>query len=85
MIGFAWIKKTSHPFLSPSYDLPDTKAPIDARLIIGSILFGLGWGISGLCPAPAIGSLITVDRGVITFVISLIGSMLLTHYLSRRL
>jgi uncharacterized membrane protein YedE/YeeE len=41
---------------------------VDARLILGATLFGIGWGLSGLCPGPAITSLPLVAKGTLVFV-----------------
>ena len=50
-----------------------TKADLDGRLLIGAALFGIGWGIGGLCPGPAITALATLGPSVVLF----IGAMLL--------
>ena len=50
---------------------------IDARLLGGSVLFGLGWGLAGFCPGPAIASLSTGSGEVVTFVLAMVVGMLL--------
>jgi len=52
-------------------------AGIDARLVGGAALFGLGWGLAGFCPGPAIASLSTGSPKVVTFVVAMLGGMLL--------
>ena len=55
--GFQWILKTQKkPALGKRFYLPLNKA-IDKQLIIGSIIFGIGWAIVGYCPGPAIAAL----------------------------
>lgn len=54
--AFALARRWRAPVLAPSFALP-TRSDIDARLIGGSILFGLGWGLAGFCPGPALASL----------------------------
>ena len=54
---------------------------IDARLIGGASLFGLGWGLAGFCPGPAIASLVTGSTQVVTFVASMLGGMVLYHFM----
>lgn len=51
--GFRPLLQGAHPFLVPNHSLP-TATDIDVRLIAGSILFGGGWGLLGLCPGPAL-------------------------------
>jgi hypothetical protein len=48
-----------------------TATAIDRSLIIGAALFGIGWGLVGLCPGPAIADLATLSPGVIVFVIAM--------------
>jgi uncharacterized membrane protein YedE/YeeE len=52
-VGFRLVLRRGAPLLEPSFDLPAAKA-IDARLITGALIFGIGWGISGYCPGPAL-------------------------------
>jgi uncharacterized membrane protein YedE/YeeE len=63
--------------------------PIDTRLLVGSALFGIGWGIAGFCPGPAIASLVTGSGQVMLFVAAMIAGMgvhrLLTRYGTARL
>jgi hypothetical protein len=64
---------------------PATYTKIDARLLGGSAIFGIGWGLSGLCPGPAIADLAIVPRDVILFVIAMAaGSWATGLYLGRQ-
>jgi uncharacterized membrane protein YedE/YeeE len=54
-----------------------TKRDIDLPLIVGAALFGVGWGLVGLCPGPALESLATLSLPVIVFVIAMAGGMAL--------
>lgn len=58
-----------------SPDLPDRRAPVTLPLVVGSALFGVGWGLSGLCPGPAIVSLVNGDLGTVLFVVGMVGGM----------
>lgn len=53
------------------------QAPVDAKLVAGSALFGVGWGMAGFCPGPAIANLATGDLRVLLFVAAMAGGMLL--------
>ena len=56
---------------------------LEPRLVIGSLMFGAGWGIGGLCPGPAIVSLVGGPAGVGLFVASMLGAMALHEYVLR--
>lgn len=64
------------PFCAPAHLLP-TNTKVDKKLMIGSALFGIGWGIAGICPGPGIVNLVTNDSSAFLFVGSLIGGMVL--------
>ena len=55
-IGYALIFRRRAPLFAPAYAIPGNR-PIDRRLIAGAITFGLGWGLVGYCPGPAIAGL----------------------------
>jgi uncharacterized protein len=65
-----------------TYHLP-TARNLDARLIGGSALFGLGWGLSGFCPGPAIASLVTLSAEPVIFIIAMFAGMLGAARLAR--
>src|SRR5436190_9352605 len=64
------------PLLRPQSPV-SLKHAIDGPLIIGSTLFGIGWGLVGLCPGPAIENLATLSPRVIVFLIAMIAGMAL--------
>ena len=53
-----------------------TKTKLDVPLILGAVLFGLGWGLSGVCPGPALANFFLMDPPMLTFIASMIGGML---------
>jgi hypothetical protein len=63
---------------------PAASGAIDARLLGGAALFGLGWGLAGFCPGPAIASLVTGSGRVALFVASMLAGMALYHGLFER-
>ena len=68
--------------LGNKIELP-AKLEIDKRLVIGAVLFGIGWGLVGLCPGPAISALAVFDPIVIIFLISMaVGVLINTNILN---
>ena len=74
--GFMLAGRRSQPWLAPQYFWPG-KAAIDVPLVAGAALFGIGWGLVGLCPGPALESLATLSPGVIVFVVAMAAGMVL--------
>ena len=56
IVAFRFILRRTVPVLEPAFRLPTAK-DIDGPLVLGAVIFGVGWGISGYCPGPAIASL----------------------------
>ena len=67
---FHLFKNKEKPIFSTSFSISENKE-IDKRLIIGSILFGAGWGVVGLCPGPAISSIALLNVSSVIFVFSM--------------
>ncbi|HEY9451266.1 MAG TPA: DUF6691 family protein, partial [Bradyrhizobium sp.] len=53
------------------------KVAVDAPLVSGAALFGIGWGLVGLCPGPALENLATLSPGIIVFVVAMAAGMVL--------
>jgi uncharacterized protein len=72
----AWIikGKLSAPLAAPSFELPGT-TKLDRPLAVGAILFGMGWGIAGLCPGPALADLAIAPSKVLPFVLAMFAGM----------
>jgi uncharacterized membrane protein YedE/YeeE len=70
------------PLWSPQFWLP-TRQDIDGRLLLGSLVFGVGWGLSGYCPGPAIVSLPLGGLSALVFVSAMAAGMWLTSRLER--
>lgn len=73
---FPWVLRRRGPLLNASFHLPEHR-PLDARLVLGAALFGIGWGLSGYCPGPAIVSLVTGSGSVAAFLLSMVIGLLL--------
>ncbi|WP_201244253.1 DUF6691 family protein [Halochromatium salexigens] len=52
LLFYRWIKQRSSPLFDTEFHIP-TRHDIDQRLLVGAALFGVGWGLVGLCPVPA--------------------------------
>jgi uncharacterized membrane protein YedE/YeeE len=70
-IGYAISRTMKGPVLDAAFLLP-TKAAVDAPLLIGAAVFGIGWGISGLCPGPAVASLLFCIPETVAFTIAML-------------
>ena len=66
-LGYRWILGRSRPLLETRFQLP-TARTIDARLLGGAALFGMGWGLAGYCPGPALASLASGTPAIVLFV-----------------
>lgn len=69
--------------LGAPINLPAQRA-IERRLVFGSLAFGAGWGIAGLCPGPALALLLTGRWPVVLFVVSMLAGMLIFESIERR-
>ncbi|MFA3762344.1 DUF6691 family protein [Yersinia sp. 2544 StPb PI] len=82
LLGFTWAKKRKVSLLGQPLQLP-TSNRIDRRLIGGSLLFGVGWGLAGICPGPALVLLgAGMFKGVI-FVAAMVAGMAIFSLLER--
>ncbi|RAO76568.1 DUF6691 family protein [Dyella jiangningensis] len=79
-IGYRWVWRGQRPWLDASFQLPAVRR-IDGRLLLGAALFGIGWGIAGYCPGPALASL---GAGLAP-VFLLVAMMVLGWWLAARL
>lgn len=74
--AYRLIPKRERPVLEEEFSLPEKKA-VDAPLVGGSVLFGVGWGLVGFCPGPAIAALGTGLVPVFAFVAAMLAGMAL--------
>ncbi len=76
IITYPLIRKKSSPILDIKWHVP-TRKDISSRLAIGSMLFGIGWGLGGFCPGPGVASLASGDYRVFLFVGAMVIGMIL--------
>lgn len=82
LILFTYILKRD-PVYHDSHDLPKSDTNITFSLIIGSAIFGVGWGLVGICPGPGIVNLVTLQPNSILFVGAMIVGMLIYKSLDK--
>ena len=75
---YRFARGLARPFMAAQFYLP-SKVTLDKKLVLGSALFGIGWGLAGLCPGPALVSLPNFSPGIGLFVLSMATGMLIHH------
>lgn len=75
-IGFRLAVRRTTPYFDSAWYLP-TRRDLTPRLVLGSALFGIGWGLSGFCPGPTITSTVSGNMGVLWFFAAMTLGMLL--------
>lgn len=74
LITYHLILKRQKPVFNPTFSIPENRR-IDKKLMIGSTLFGIGWGLGGYCPAPGAVSVMSKTQGPLIFFISMLVGM----------
>ena len=77
---FYFSKRRKTPFCATAFHEPKLTR-IDLRLLAGALLFGIGWGLVGLCPGPALVNLLAFEPGVLIFVLALLAGNRIAHWL----
>ncbi len=80
--GFRWVLRRSQPLFGEKFHLP-TKRELDIRIVAGPAIFGVGWGLAGFCPGPALVALGYGSRAAVIFVAAMFAGMWLARFLSR--
>lgn len=83
-VTYKLIRKRNTPLLAATWQVP-TKTEITPALVIGSILFGIGWGLGGFCPGPAVTSLMSFESRPVIFVVSMLVGMILFKMVDKKL
>lgn len=68
--GYRFVLRRPSPIADVRFHMP-TRTDIDARILAGPVIFGLGWGLSGYCPGPAIAALSLGQSGTIVFLVTM--------------
>ena len=83
MPGFWLVIRRNKPFFNEVFHLP-SRTDLDARLITGAAIFGVGWGLGGFCPGPAITALPLAAEGTLIFVATMLTGMAASKYVLQR-
>jgi uncharacterized membrane protein YedE/YeeE len=82
-VGFRFVLRQPRPVFGDKYHLP-TMTELDSRIIVGPAIFGVGWGLAGLCPGPAFVALGYGTSASILFVIAMFCGMAIARALANR-
>ena len=77
-IGYRLVMRRTAPLVAPRFMLPGATA-LDAELLGGAAIFGLGWGLAGYCPGPAIASVSALHTGTLAFLVAMLIGMIGTR------
>ncbi|TPG83729.1 DUF6691 family protein [Pseudomonas mandelii] len=83
VIPLNWARKKKLSLLGARMQIPMNRE-LDPRLIGGSLVFGVGWGVAGICPGPAVVLLLTAHWQIIVFVLAMLAGMYLFSVLESR-
>lgn len=80
--AFWYARRRGAPLVAPAFQTP-TAVAIDRRLMLGALLFGVGWGLVGYCPGPALAALAFGSAGTMLFVVAMVAGMMLEGIVVR--
>ena len=80
---FTIIKKRSKPILAEQFALP-TNTLLDKKLVLGAMLFGLGWGLTGICPGPAMANISGGNAKIYGFIVMMLVGMQLVSFITNK-
>jgi uncharacterized protein len=82
-LGYKLVLKRKQPIFDTQFHLPKAKQ-IDAPIVMGPAIFGIGWGLAGFCPGPAFTALGTGSTQAVTFIIAMLAGMVGARLLALR-
>ncbi len=82
--GYRFVFRRAAPFFEPKFYVP-TGGSIDRPLILGAVVFGIGWAIAGFCPGAAVPAIATMRSEVLIFMAALVVGMMIARFLKQRL
>jgi hypothetical protein len=82
LVAFRFVLKRKAPLIGKKFFLP-TSTVLDGKLLAGAAIFGIGWGIYGYCPGPALSSMAYLDNETFIFVVAMLAGMTLANQLGK--
>ncbi|MBV8658447.1 MAG: YeeE/YedE family protein, partial [Burkholderiales bacterium] len=82
LLLFRFVLRRPHPLFAAAFHLPK-QAAVDRRLVAGAAVFGVGWGLAGYCPGPALAGLGIASTEALWFVPAMLAGMLLYRLFDR--
>ena len=82
LVAFRFVLRRERPILASSFSLPQ-KTTLDRELLAGAAIFGIGWGLYGYCPGPALSALVYLDWKTAVFVVAMICGMALANRVQK--
>lgn len=85
VMAIVWriVPRMATPLFDEAFHIP-TRKDLDPRLIGGAVLFGVGWGIAGLCPGPGIATLVIAPASAAVFVVAMLAGMAVVRLLEGK-
>ncbi|HEX8109775.1 MAG TPA: DUF6691 family protein [Kofleriaceae bacterium] len=77
-VAYAVIRRHARPWFDARFHVP-VRADLDARLVVGAAVFGIGWGLGGFCPGPSIVAAAGGSTSAIVFVLAMLAGMYVRH------
>lgn len=84
LVGYRLVLKRKTPLFDETFRLP-TRNDIDAPLLMGAAVFGIGWGLAGLCPGPALASASFAGQNAYNFVGTMVATIFAYRFIKARL
>lgn len=84
LVGYRLVLKRKTPLFDETFRLP-TRNDIDAPLLMGAAVFGIGWGLAGLCPGPALASASFAGQNAYIFVGTMVATIFAYRFIKARL
>ncbi|TYL84781.1 YeeE/YedE family protein [Bradyrhizobium cytisi] len=81
-VGFRHVLKLAHPLFAERFSVP-TRNDIDPKIVVGPAIFGVGWGLAGFCPGPALTALGFGSTSAVIFVAAMCAGMVLARFIAK--